>query len=114
LDPAAAGRPPDRPGLPVALGHRLVLVLAGVRRAEPAGAAAVAQALPAQRRLLAPDPLREPAPLGRQVERASGTPRARAGGAGRRDPDRAYRGLPALVPARGPDRADLAVPARLA
>ena len=42
-----------------------------------------------------------------------GPPRARAGGAGRRDPDRAYRGLPALVPARGPDRADLAVPAAL-
>ena len=53
LDPAPAGRPPHRPRLPLALGHRLVLVLAGVRGAEPAGPPAVAQALPAQRRLLA-------------------------------------------------------------
>ena len=29
------GRPADHPRLPVALGHRLVLVLAGLRRAEP-------------------------------------------------------------------------------
>ena len=66
LDPAAAGRPPHRPRLPVALGHRLVLVLPGVRGAEPAGAPAVAAALPAQRRLLAAGPLREPAPAGRR------------------------------------------------
>ena len=35
-----AGGLPDRPRLPLALGHRLVLVLAGLRRAEPAGPAA--------------------------------------------------------------------------
>ena len=39
VDPARRrreARPADHPRLPVALGHRLVLVLAGVRRAEPA------------------------------------------------------------------------------
>ena len=40
VDPAPAPRLPDGPRLPVALGHRLVLVLAGARRAEPAGAPA--------------------------------------------------------------------------
>ena len=36
LDPAAADRPPHHPRLPLALGHRLVLVLPGLRRPEPA------------------------------------------------------------------------------
>ena len=45
-------RPADDPRLPVALGHRLVLVLTRVRRAEPAAAALVAAALPAQQLLL--------------------------------------------------------------
>ena len=44
-----AGGPSDRAGLPVALGHRLVLVLAGLRRAASAGAAAVAAPVPALR-----------------------------------------------------------------
>ena len=44
-------RLPDDPRLPVALGHRLVLVLARVRRAEPAGPPAVAAPQAALRRL---------------------------------------------------------------
>ncbi len=42
----------DRSRLPVALGHRLVLVLVGVRRATARGAQAVARPLQAQRRVL--------------------------------------------------------------
>ena len=42
--PRAAARPADDPRLPVALGHRLVLVLAGVRGPEPAGAPVLAAA----------------------------------------------------------------------
>ena len=76
LDPAPAGRLPDRPRLPLALGHRLVLVLAGVRRAEPAHPAAVAPALPAQRRLLADDPVREPHHVAARWDQRRGRPRA--------------------------------------
>ena len=56
VDPAATGRLPDGARLPVALGHRLVLVLARVRRAEPADPPVLAEALAAQRRLLEADP----------------------------------------------------------
>ena len=52
VDPVPRRRLPDGARLPLALGHRLVLVLAGVRRAEPADPPGLAQALPAQRRLL--------------------------------------------------------------
>ncbi len=103
-------RRPHRARLPVALGHRLVLVLARLRGAAPGGAPALAAALPAQRRLPPDRRLREPAPRGgdgRPLARAAG---ARAGGAGRRDPARPHGGLPALVPARGARRAGLAVP----
>jgi FAD/FMN-containing dehydrogenase len=51
LGARAAHRRPHRARLPVALGHRLVLVLRGAGRPAPAGAARVAGALPAQRRL---------------------------------------------------------------
>ena len=51
-------RPADHPRLPVALGHRLVLVLAGVRRAEPDDPAVLAAAAPAQQLLLEADRLR--------------------------------------------------------
>ena len=55
VDPARRrreARPADHPRLPVALGHRLVLVLAGVRRAEPDDPPVLAAALPAQQLLL--------------------------------------------------------------
>ena len=84
-----ARRRPDGARLPVALGHRLVLVLAGVRRAEPVGPPAVAEALAAQRRLLPAGRPREPAPASpRRLDRAARHARARAGGPGRRDPGR--------------------------
>ena len=51
LDPAARDRPAHDLRLPLALGHRLVLVLAGLRRAEPARASVLAAALAALRRL---------------------------------------------------------------
>ena len=98
VDPAAAGRLPHGARLPLALGHRLVLVLAGLRRAEPAHPPGVAQALAAQRRLLEADPAREPLPRRRPDGRPQGPPAARAGGAGRRDPARPHRRVPPLVP----------------
>ena len=61
VDPARRrreARPAHHPRLPVALGHRLVLVLAGVRRAEPADPPVLAAALPAQQLLLEADRLR--------------------------------------------------------
>ena len=82
-------RLPDRARLPVAVGHRLVLVLAGVRRAEPADPPALAEALAAQRRLLEDRPPREPLPR-RGAARATPARHAAtgAGRAGRRDPAR--------------------------
>ena len=53
LDPARRrreGRPPHHPRLPVAVGHRLVLVLGGVRRAASAHPSDLAATVPAQQR----------------------------------------------------------------
>ena len=47
--------PVDHPRLPVALGHRLVLVLAGLRRAEPADQAVLAAPATAEQLLLEAD-----------------------------------------------------------
>ncbi len=82
-------RPAHHPRLPVALGHRLVLVLAGVRRAEPAHPPVLAAALPAQQLLLEADRLR-PAVRHRRPHREAQRPAAaRARGAGHRGADRA-------------------------
>ena len=70
-------RPADHPRLPVALGHRLVLVLAGVRRAEPDDPAVLAAALPAQQLLLEADRLR-PALRHRRPHREAQRPAAAA------------------------------------
>ncbi len=76
------GRLPDRPRLPVALGHGLVLVLAGVRRAEPADPPGLAAEVAAQQRLLEDGRVRGPAPRdgagstpGAVCRRASGSSR---------------------------------------
>ena len=53
LAPAARDRPADHARLPLALGHRLVLVLAGLRRPAPRRPPAVATAPASLRRLLA-------------------------------------------------------------
>ncbi len=101
LDPACRrreARPADHPRLPVALGHRLVLVLAGVRRAEPAHQAVVAAAAAAQQLLLEAHRLR-PAVQRRRPDREAQWPTAtRAGGAGRRGADRTLRRVPRVVP----------------
>ena len=81
-----ADRPADHPRLPVALGHRLVLVLAGVRRPAPRRTPGVAAPAAPLRRLLearrARPPLRH-----RRPARPAGRPAAgRARRAGRRDP----------------------------
>ena len=113
LDPARRrreARPADHPRLPVALGHRLVLVLAGVRRAEPADPPVLAAALPAQQLLLEADRLRPAVQHRRPHREAQRPPAAGTGRAGRRGADRAVRRVPGLVPGQRADRADLVVP----
>ena len=106
------GRPADHPRLPVALGHRLVLVLAGVRRAEPDAAPVLAAALPAQQLLLEADRLR-PAVQHRRPHRSAQRPAAAANASSRTSRCRSNgpREFLSLVPGQRPDRADLAVPA---
>ena len=77
VDPAAGDRPADDVRLPVALGHRLVLVLARLRRPAPRRTPRVAAPLQALRRLLPDGRARPPLPrrrLARPPQRA--TPRA--------------------------------------
>ena len=76
----------DRVRLSLALGHRLVLVLGGVRGAAPGRPAALAGALPAQRRLPPARAAGAPAPGGRPDRPAAGPAGPRAGRAGRGDP----------------------------
>ncbi|CAA9299711.1 MAG: FAD/FMN-containing dehydrogenases, partial [uncultured Friedmanniella sp.] len=113
LDPARP-RDPVRPahhvGLPLAVGHRLVLVLTGVRRSEPAAPALVAATPPAQQLLLAAAGPGAAVRAGRPGRAAPWASAARTGGAGRRAARRAVRRVPALVPRRGPRRAALALP----
>ena len=97
--------------LPLALGHRLVLVLGRVRACRTPAPPALAEALPAQRRLPPVDPAGaavRPRGPGRPVARRTS---ARTGRPRRRDPARAHRGVPALVRRACPDVAGLALPA---
>ena len=110
-------RETDRPHdvrLPVALGHRLVLVLAGDGRPAPARAPGLAASLPPLRRVPPADRAQRPHRLHRQGRPAQGTAAARAGGPGRRGAGRAPRGVPRLVRPRGGHAPGVAVPARLA
>ena len=94
VDPARRrreARPADHPRLPVAVGHRLVLVLAGVRRAEPEDPAVLAAALPAQQLLLEADRLRPAVQHRRPDREAQRPPAARTRRAGHRGADRAVR-----------------------
>ena len=104
------GRPADHPRLLLALGHRLVLVLARVRRAEPAAAALVAAPLPAQQRLLE---ARRPGPAlrHRRPDRDAQRPSPCASGWSRTSRCRSNgpRVL-GMVPGQRADHADLVVP----
>ena len=94
-DDGDEARPAHHPRLPVALGHRLVLVLAGVRRAAPADPPVLAAALPAQQLLLEAHRARPALRHRRPAREAQRPAAARAGGAGRRGADRAVRRVPA-------------------
>ena len=110
LAPAARGRPAQHLRLPLALGHRLVLVLAGVRCPEPADPPALAPPVAALGRLPQAGPPR-PQVRDRQATGQAGRPaRGGARGAGRRDPRRTARGVPRVVRRGGRDAAGLAVP----
>ena len=86
VDPASTARGEARPAhhsrLPVAVGHRLVLVLARIRRAEPEDQAVLAAALPAQQLLLEADRLR-PALQHRRPDREAQRPAHRSNGSSR-------------------------------
>ena len=114
VDPAARDRPAVDLRLPLALGHRLVLVLGRVRRPAPAAAQGLAAQVPPLRRLL-PDGRLGPAPPHRRPPRQAGRPAAaREGDPGRRDPGREAAGVPRLVRRRDRHAARLAVPAAAA
>ncbi len=104
-----------RARLPVALGHRLVLVLGGVRRAAPRACGGCGRARcrrsDVYHRLVG---LENRYRVAARIDRLAGPARARARRAGRRDPGRAAGRLPALVRRRGRDAAGLAVPAAAA
>ncbi len=85
---------PDHPRLPVALGHRLVLVLARVRRAAPAGPGAVAAPVPALGRVPQARRARSAAPPHPRGERPPRRPGQGGGHPGRGDPGRPRRGVP--------------------
>ena len=110
VDAAARAGRPHRPRLPLAVGHRLVLVLAGLRGAAAGRPPALAQEQAAQRRLLEDRRLREPSPRHGSTRRPPWQTASRARRAGRRDPAGPYRRVPRLVPPRGAHRTGLAVP----
>ena len=117
VDPARRrreARPAHHSRLPVAMGHRLVLVLTGVRRAEPEDPAVLAAALSTQQLLLEADRLRPALQHRRPHREAQRPPAPRTRRPGRRGADRAVRRVPRLVPDERADRADLAVPAAAA
>ena len=111
LDPGAVPRLPHHPRLPLALGHRLVLVLARDVRAEAVGAPARAQAAAALRHVLEGGGLRAAARLEGRARPPARQARAGAGRAGRRGADRSAAGVPRLLPPRGRHRAGLGLPA---
>ena len=111
--PAARDRPADDLRLPLALGHRLVLVLGGVRRAEPPPAQDVAAQVPPLRRLLPHRRMGPPLPRRRPPRQACRAATARTGHPGRRDPGRQAAAVPRLVRRRDRHAAGVAVPARL-
>ncbi len=87
--------------LPLALGHRLVLVLARLRRPEPARAAPVAEGPAALGRVLEARRARPAHVVLLPARRAASPAAARAGGAGHRGPGRRTAGVPRLLPPRG-------------
>ena len=111
LDPAAADRPADDARLPLALGHRLVLVLACLRRPAPRRTPHLAPT-PAPLRRLHEARRARPQVGDRRPARPAGRPTAgRAGRPGRRGPGRAAARVPRLVRRRDRHAPGVAVPA---
>jgi FAD/FMN-containing dehydrogenase len=110
LDPAARDGPADDVRLPVALGHRLVLVLARVRRPAPVGAGSghAATSAPTSTTGWSPSTTASTSAPGSTV---AGQPRGRARRAGRRDPGRAAREFLDWFDAEVGHAAGVAVPA---
>ena len=101
---------PHHPRLPVALGHRLVLVLAAVRRAAPGDTQALAAPLPAVRCLPVAGRLRPPAWAVRHAQRQPRAAAARGGDPGRGDSRGPRCRVPALLRGRGGHEPGVAVP----
>ncbi len=111
LDPGPQARLPHRPRLHLALGHRLVLVLARAEGAEPRGAQVRPQALPPLGRLHEDHRLRARARLDGGARTPPGQAGARGRHPGRRGAGRQDPGVPRLLRPRDRDRAGLGVPA---
>ena len=110
LAPGAHHRPAHDARLPVALGHRLVLVLARLRCPAPCGPTPLAAAVAPVGRLHAAARARPALRHRRPARPAGGSPAARARRPGRRGPGRATGRVPRLVRRRGRDAAGLALP----
>ena len=105
---------PDHPRLPVALGHRLVLVLAGIRRAEsrhPHGSGRAGTAAPMSTASLSHSTAGTACP---RDQRAAGRRCPRERHPGRGDPGRAWRRVPQVLRRAGRDEPGLDVPASVA
>ena len=114
VHPATGLGPPHDARLPLALGHRLVLVLAGLRRPAPRRTPALAPP-PAPLRRLRSTRRPGPAPRDRGPTRPPRGPAAGgARGAGRRGPGGPASGVPLLVRRRGRHAPGVAVPAAAA
>ena len=99
-DGSREARPAHHSRLSVAVGHRLVLVLACIRRAEPEDQAVLAAALSTQQFLLEADRLRPALQHRRSDREAQRPPAPRTRRAGHRGADRTVCRVPRLVPGR--------------
>ena len=107
---AAHDRPADDPRLPLALGHRLVLVFGGVRVAQPQGATLVAASVASQRRLPPAGRARDPLRIQVTARPPARVARARACHPGHRGAGRAAGGVRELVRHRDRDASRVVVP----
>ena len=111
---AGQGGLPHHPRLPVALGHRLVLVLAALRGTETPGQEDVAASLPALGRV--PQAGRPGPPLWplRPRERAAAPAATGEGHPGRGDPGRTWCRVPTIFPGKCGNESGMDVPAAAA
>ena len=105
---------PHHPRLPVALGHRLVLVLTAIRSTETAGQEAVAAPLPALGRVQEAGRPGPPLRPDRRADAEAAPPVPGGGDPGRGDPSRTRCRVPAVFCGKCGDESGMDVPAAAA